>query len=310
MEIVSGAVGLLAYVTITGVYQSALPTWHHLFAVAFFGTNLIAGVLLVQQRPNGLALSFIVQLMQVVFWNSGIAWVARAGLQVTPIIASTGFGVFAGPAVEFFSYPVETTSFSAGPALNLLLKFEIFPKPLSDASFACGVNLVALFFTTRLWRQLSLPAPAPAVAPRFDHPFARWSLPATVAAVVLMGLLVVFRGTGSGSRPIARWPVSTGDTLAVLWSGVWYEASVGLVTKSVNAGRYYLVRYHSDFQDRARDRANSAAVAQLVCRKADSAGVTRILVKPSRSAFGGLVTTSLSYLFTVDTAAHCSATAE
>jgi hypothetical protein len=307
MEIVSGAVGLLTYALATGFNPTLLPKWHHLLAVAFFGANVIAGVLLVQQRPNGLAVSFIVQLMQVVFWNSGIAWVARAGLHITPVIASTGFGVFTGPATEFFSYPVETTSFSPGPALAYALRIGFFVKPLADATFACGVNLVALSFTLRLWRQLSLPSPAPAVSPRYDHPFARWSLPVTVAAVVLVGLLVVFGGPGSGTRPMARWPVSTGDTLAVLWAGVWYEAGIRL-DKSVTAGRYYLVRFDSDFSDRARDRANSAAVARLVCRYADSVGVKSILVQPSQRAYG-VLTTSLSYRFTVDTAAHCSAAA-
>lgn len=309
MELLGGAIGLLTSFLVSVSYP-ALPMWHHLLAVAFFGANLIAGVLLVQERENGLAVSFIVQLMQVVFWNSGIAWVARAGLHITPVIASTGFGVFTGPATEFFSYAVETTSFSPGPGLGYLLKIGFFVKPLSDATFACGVNFVALSFTLRLWRQLSVPSPTPAISPRSDHPLARWSLPGSVAAIVLLGLFIVFGGPRLISRPVARWPVSTGDTLDVLWSGVWYEASVRLADKSVNAGRYFLVRYRSDFRDLARDRANSAAVAQLVCGSADNSGVKRILVRPSQSAYGGLVNRSLSYWFTVDTAAQCSAAAE
>ena len=220
--------------------------------------------MLVQERENGLALSFIVQLMQVVFWNSGIAWVARAGLHITPIIASTGFGLFTGPAAEFFSYPVETTAFASGPGLSLLFKIGFFVKPLSDATFACGVNLVALFFTLRLWRQLSAPSPTPAVSVKSDHPFARWSLPVTVGAIALIELFIVFGGPRAGPRPIARWAVSTGDTLAVLWSDVWYQAGVKFADQSLSAGRFYRVSYRSDFRDFARDRANSAAVAQLV----------------------------------------------
>lgn len=310
MEIISGVAGLLTSIIVTGLAPTLLPTWHHLLAVAFFGANIIAGILLVQERENGLALSFIVQLMQVVFWNSGIAWVARAGLHITPVIASTGFGVFTGPAAEFFSYAVETTSFSPGPGLSLLFKIGIFVKPLSDATFACGVNLVALFFTLRLWRQLSVPSSPPAVSARSTHPFARLSLPVTVGAIALIELFIMFGGPRSGPRPIARWAVSTGDTLAVLWSGVWYQADVKLADNSVNAGRSFRVSYRSDFHDVARDRANSAAVAQLVCRFADSIGVKRILVQPSRSAYGGWLTTFQSYRFTVDTAAHCSAAAE
>jgi hypothetical protein len=98
--------------------------------------------------------------------------------------------------------------------------------------------------------------------------------------------------------------------LDILWSGVWYEAGVGLVDKSVTAGRFFLVRYRSDFHDRSRDRANSAALAQLVCYQADSLGVKRILVRPTKTAFAGLVNTSLNYWFTVDTAAHCSEAAQ
>ena len=306
MEFLGGAIGLLVYFGVSVAYPTFLPTWHHLLAVAFFGANIVAGILLVQERENGLVLSFIVQLLQVVFWNSGVAWVARAGLHITPLIASTGFGVFAGPASEFFSFPVDTTSFSPGSGLGFILKLGFFWKPLSDATFACGVNLVALFFSVRLWRQLSTSAPVKPPQRRAEHPAARWALPAAVAVIALVGLFMLFSGPKSINRPVTRWASSSGDTLDILWSGVWYEAGVGLVDKSVTAGRFFLVRYRSDFHDRSRDRANSAALAQLVCHQADSLGVKRILVRPTKTAFAGLVTTSLNYWSTVDTAAHCS----
>jgi len=225
MELVSGALGLVTYLSVTLTYPTLYSTWHHLLAVPFFGANIIAGIMLIQKREMGVSLSFIVQLLQVVFWNSGIAWVARAGLHITPVLASTGFGIFFGPAAEFFSYPVETTSVAPGPGLSVLLNLGFFVKPISDASFACGVNLVALAFTRRLWRQLSAQSlatrnPAPA-----DHPVARWSLPAAVAVVAFVELFMLFNGPKSINRPMARWPVITGDTLDIVWSGVWYEAA-------------------------------------------------------------------------------------
>lgn len=308
IELLGGAVGLAAYILISIGYPTVFPVWHNLLAIAFFGANIIAGILVLQQRRDGVAWSFIVQLLQVVFWNSGIAWIARAGLHVTGIISSTGFGLFLGPSTEFFSFPIDTTSFSPGFGLSLLFKIGWFWKPLSDASFACGINVVALAFTMGLWTQLSTDHAAPARA-RGDDPISRWGLPASITAIALAGLFMLFSGPkaiNQPAAPLARWPLSTGDTVDVAWAGIWYEASASLVNNgSVSAGRYYLVRYRSDFHDIAQDHANSAAVAQLVCRYADSVGTKRILIRPSRSAYAGLVNTSLAYWFTVDTAAHC-----
>lgn len=313
MELLGGAFGLASYVLVSIGYPTVFPIWHNLLAVAFFGANIIAGILLLQRRADGVAWSFIVQLLQIVFWNSGIAWIARAGLHVTPVIASSGVGLFLGPSAQFFSFPVDTTSFSSGFGLGFDVTISLFLKPLSEATFACGINVVALAFTLGLWKQLSLSdhaAPTPAApAARAADPISRWGLPASATAIALAGLFMLFSGpkaVNQPAAPLARWPLSTGDTIDVVWAGVWYEASASLVNKaSVRAGRYYLVRYRSDFHDIPQDHANSAAVAQLVCRYADSLGTGRILVRPSRRAFAGLVNTALNYWFTVDTAAHC-----
>lgn len=311
LEILGGAVGLSTYLLVSIRYPNLYSTWHHLLAVAFFGANLIAGVLLLQEREQGVILSFFVQLLQIVFWNSGIAWVARVGLHITPVIASTGFGLFAGPAAHFYAYPVDTTSFTPGSGLAYTLSLGFFWKPLSDATFACGVNLVALAFTMRLWRQLAAePAPNPAPAPRVDHPVARWSVPATITAVAVAWLFMLFSGPkslNSPPRPIARWAVGSGDTLDILWTGYWYEAGVRVTDKSVHASRDFLVRYRSDLEDRGRDRTNSAAVAGLLCHYADSIGVKRILVRPTS---GGFVNRYVTYSFAVDTAQHCNEPAE
>jgi hypothetical protein len=310
MEILGGAVGISWYLIVSILNPNLYSTWHHLAAVAFYGASLIAGVLLVQQREQGVMLSFIVQLLQIVFWNSGVAWIARAGLHITPVIASTGFGVFAGGAADFYAYPVETTSFG-GSGLGYALTFGYFLKPLSEATFACGINLVALWFTMRLWRQVSAePATSPAVAPRPDHPFARWTLPVTIGCVGVVWLFMLFNGPrslNSPGRPVARWAVGTGDTLDILWTGYWYEAGVNLGDRSPHATRDFLVRYRSDLHDRARDRTNSAAVAGLVCHYADSLGVKRILVRPTA---GGFVHRYMTYSFGVDTAASCNEPAD
>jgi len=79
-----------------------------------------------------------------------------------------------------------------------------------------------------------------------------------------------------------------------------------LKDRSLDAGRYFLVRYRSDFHDISRDRANSAALAELVCHAADSAGVNQILIRPTRTSFGGFVSTSLKFAFTVDSARRCT----
>jgi len=66
MELLGGAIGILVYFGVSVTYPTLFPTWHNLLAVAFFGANIVAGILLVQERENGLVLSFIVQLLQVV----------------------------------------------------------------------------------------------------------------------------------------------------------------------------------------------------------------------------------------------------
>ena len=218
MEILGGAIGLLAYLTGAIASPYTLPTWHHLLAVAFFGANLIAGVLLLQAREHGVALSLLLSLLQVVFWDSGIAWVARAGLHLTPLIASTGAGIYAGPAAEFLGHTVTTTTFGTGTGLGFALKIGWFVKPLDQATFACGVNLVALYFTLQLWRLLRTTpqaAPVAMVAQPPRRSLDRWSLTLATGAVAVVGLFMLFSGPKSIYHPHRRVLVTTGDTLEV-----------------------------------------------------------------------------------------------
>jgi len=312
MELLAGIIGLLSYSNVAIAYPSWFPVWHNLLAVAFFGANILAGILLLQGREHGVALSFMIQLLQVVFWNSGVVWIARAGLQLTPVISSTGAILYGGPAAEFMAHTVDTTFFSgnSGVAFSLTLGWAL--KPLDQASFACGVNLVALYFTLKLWQHLGAAQRNPPAtdAPPARAGWARWSLPAAGGFIGLVGLFMLFGGPKSVNPPHPRWIIATGDTLEMLYSGPWYEASVGLASKSVNAGHFYLVQYRSDIRDPARDGANSVALAQLVCRHADSLGMTRIVVRPFRRQFGGFFNYWMNYRFAVDTAARCSQIAQ
>jgi hypothetical protein len=298
MEIIAGAVGLLVYVWIPLKYPRGLPAWHLVLGMLFFGANIVAGMLLRDRRPLGFQSSFILQLLQVLVLNFGTLVVFRAGLHVTGVIASTGAGVFAGPASVFSIYPSPEGDFN-GSGLAFALKFGIFFYPLKEAKWAVGVNFVALAFARRLWISMTAPAGL-AAAPRHLTP--PWLLRGVISAVGILCLWIVLGGPEWGTYA-KQWPLATGDTVQILKYVKQYNANYMLNKPGLQFERYMWVQFRSDLQDTARDHANAVAVAALVCPEAIRQGLHQVRVEPT--ATDGLLTNTSRYWFSTDSTGNC-----
>jgi hypothetical protein len=298
MEIIAGAVGLLVYVWIPLKYPRGLPAWHLVLGVLFFGANIVAGMLLRDRRPVGFQSSFILQLLQVLVLNFGTMVVFRAGLHVTGVIASTGAGVFAGPASVFTIYPSPDGDFN-GSGLAFALKFGIFFYPLKEAKWAVGVNLVALAFARRLWLSMTAPAGIAAAPGRVTPP---WLLRGVISAVGILCLWIAIGGPSWGTYA-KQWPLATGDTVQILKYVKQYNANYMLNERGLRFERYMWVQFRSDLQDTARDHANAVAVAALVCPEAIRQGLHQVLVEPTASS--GIVTNTFRYWFDTDSTGDC-----
>ena len=99
--------------------------------------------------------------------------------------------------------------------------------------------------------------------------------------------------------PKHRWKLPTGDTIEILTYENWYEGSVSMISKRVEGAHYLWVQFRSDFTDPDGDRRRARGVAQVLCRGADSMGIARLKVEPTRKRFFGLVTFSRPYWFEV-----------
>ena len=301
MEIIAGAVGLLVYVWIPLKYPRGLPAWHLVLGVLFFGANIVAGMLLRDRRPLGFQSSFILQLLQVLVLNFGTLVVFRAGIHVTGVIASTGAGVFAGPASVFTIYPSPDGDFN-GSGLAFALRLGIFLSPLKEAKWAVGVNFVALAFVRRLWISRTAPAGLAAAARRVTPP---WLLRGVISAVGILCLWIVLGGPQWGTYA-KQWPLATGDTVQIVKYVKQYDANYMLNEPGLRFERYLWVQFRSDLEDTARDHANAVAVAALVCPEAIRQGLHRVRLEPT--ATDGLLARSTRYWFGADSTGRCQET--
>ena len=298
MEIIAGAVGLLAYVWLVLKYPRGFPTWHFVLGVLFFGANIVAGMLLRDRRPAGFSSSFVLQLLQVLVLNFGTMVVFRAGINVTGVIASTGAGVFAGPASVFTIYALPDGGFD-GSGLAFALRLGIFLYPLKEAKWAVGVNFVALAFARRLWLAMTAPAGMPEAPRRVTPP---WVWRGVITGVGIIGLWIGIGGPSWGTYA-KQWPLATGDTVQILKYVKQYNANYVLNKPGLQFERYMWVQFRSDLQDTARDHANAVAVAALVCPEAIRQGLHQVLVEPT--ATDGILTNTTRRWFNTDSAGNC-----
>lgn len=298
MEIIAGAVGLLVYIWLVAKYPRALPTWHTLLGVAFFGANIVAGILLRDGRRAGFTISFVVQLLQVLVLNFGTMVVFRAGVHITGVIASTGAGLFGGPASSFMLFPTSEGGFT-GSGLAYAVYFGIMVHPLKEAQWAIGVNFVALAFVRRLWLTMTAPAGI-AAAPRHVTP--PWVLRGVITGVGIIGLWIAIGGPAWGTYA-KQWPLATGDTIQIVKYVKQYNAKYMLNEPGLQFERYMWVQFRSDLQDTARDHANVVAVAALVCPEAIRQGLHQVLVEPT--ATSGVITATNRHWFNTDSTGNC-----
>ena len=118
----------------------------------FASISFLAGVLLIGRHSSGVTLSLAVQLAQIVSANVGWRYVFLVGPKVTWVVASlgTGLSVGGGGLLALTATATDGTLNAIGLAADVNLGF--MPKPLAEAGWAVGVNLVAVYFARRLWR--------------------------------------------------------------------------------------------------------------------------------------------------------------
>ena len=297
-ELIGGVAGFLSYLWLLALYPG-IPAVSALLALTFFGANVIAGHRLLRGRGSGARISFVLQIVQVLVLNAGVAFIARAGLHVTFAIASTGGGFFGGPAAAFAAVSSTVGGFST-PGLAFDLGVGWWLKPIKEAHVAIGINFVALFFAMRLWRSplltLEDPAPRPLALPSLQK--YRWlALPAFIAVVVVVVIWVALGGYERLTKPNPRWALANGDTVEILVYNNEYSAAYRFQERTVQGRHYLWVQFRSDLTDRDRDHGDAVAVAQLLCPHADSLDIRRVLVQPSRTRFWGFYKYSRSYWF-------------
>ena len=311
-EVVSGAAGVLSYLWLLALYPG-IPTLSALLALTFFGANVVAGYRLLRGRGSGARLSFVLQILQVLVLNAGVAYIARAGLHVTFAIASTGAGFFAGPSASFAAVSSSNGGGFNAAGIGYALTLGWWVEPIQQAGFAIGINFVALFFTMRLWRSPLLthedPVP-PVVSLRSSPIYRRWALPVFMAVLVVVGLWVALGGYDRLTKPNPRWALPNGDTVEILVYNNQYEASYRIQEKTVQASHYLWVQFRSDLTDRDRDHGAAVAVAQVVCPHADSLDIHRVQVQPSRTRFWGFYRYTRTYWFEAGPAGRCEETAD
>ena len=114
--------------------------------------TLGAGGLLFAEERAGLAMSLVVQCLQIVQLNYGVRFVLLAGPEINLLLSSVGVRVEAGGGGAFalLSAPPDGTLLASGVSGEANAGF--MAHQLSTATWALSINVVALYFFVRLWR--------------------------------------------------------------------------------------------------------------------------------------------------------------
>lgn len=123
-----------------------------LVTMAAAALSLTAGGLVLRQKQSGLALSLLVQALQIVNFNVGWRYVFLAGPKMTLMLASAGVALYGGAGGLFTLTGAPSDGTLAAPGVAAELKVALMPGSLESASWAIGINLLAIYFFVRLWR--------------------------------------------------------------------------------------------------------------------------------------------------------------
>lgn len=114
--------------------------------------SVAAGLLLVAGSRTGRRLSFVVQVMQLVVMGAPVRLVYIAGANLLLIVSQAGLLVSMGvTATVQVACPAPDGSLR-GTGLNLGAFWGVLPRPLSEAEWTVGINLVPAMFIFLLLR--------------------------------------------------------------------------------------------------------------------------------------------------------------
>ena len=120
-QVIGGAAGFLSLAIEYHQQRSVNGPMHYVVAPLFFGSNVVAGALLLRLRPAGEFLSLVVQALQTIrLLMPGLYYHLQAGPSVSVTLSGTGVALSAGATAAFAVVPVG-----------------------GDAAVSVGINLVA-----------------------------------------------------------------------------------------------------------------------------------------------------------------------
>jgi hypothetical protein len=147
--------------------------------------------------------------------------------------------------------------------------------------------------------------PAAASASRKNPRHRAWFRISAIVAVVLLAAWVGSGGYDRLTAPNPRWKLPNGDTIEVLTFQNWYNLSYSLTGARIEGAHYLWLQFRSPLNQPERDKSDVLAAARVLCPSADSNGVRRVKIQPTRTSFFGIVKYSRTYWFRVNAEGDC-----
>jgi hypothetical protein len=146
----------------------------------------------------------------------------------------------------------------------------------------------------------------PAVSPPRKAPrYHAWFRIGAIVAVVLLAAWVASGGYDRLTAPNPRWKLPNGDTIEVLTFQNSYNLSYSLTGARIEGAHYLWLQFRSSLKQPERHKSDVLAAARVLCPSADSNGVRRVKIEPTRTSFFGFVKYSRTYWFRVNPAGDC-----
>lgn len=147
--------------------------------------------------------------------------------------------------------------------------------------------------------------PEAGVAPPSKTRRSGWLRLSGVLGVLLFAAWVAFGGYDRLTEPNPRWKLPNGDTIEVLGFTSYYQGSYSLTGRGASGTHFLRLRFRSTLHDPARDRRDVRAAADVMCPIADSSGIRKLLIQPTRASFFDLLKVSLDHVFQVRSRRDC-----
>ena len=132
-----------------------------------------------------------------------------------------------------------------------------------------------------------------------------WVRIGALVSVVLVAVWFALGGYDRITAPNPRWKLPNGDTIEVLTFKNWYEFSYSLTGGRTEAAHYLWLQFRSSLKHPERDKTDVLAAARVLCPNADSNGVRRVKIQPTRISFFGFAKYSRTYWFRVGADGEC-----